>query len=308
MARYRRRYRRWSGRSSQPTQYSVLSGLLGEGVWDIRAAFLALDEDALDQLLDDYGQIHGASAGQYARKAYPKWKSGSTKLSGQTMQRLVELVPPYLEPDQRHHILLKVLKKHKRTPPSQTIRVNIKEPQEGFRQIDEALANVRASEPLAYLPEHVMEAAKWLYDDDVTAARAMLGESMKIETDMLRESAARELGLMRRTISNGQVKAATYTVETPVSRLHVIAYSPSKCYVATVCFGQHSPKTETLRTWRDDVLVNHRKGRDFIVWYYQNGQRLAEIAERHPLVRHISRLAIGFLASSIQRLRRKHDR
>lgn len=307
MARYRRRYRRWSGRSSQPTHYSVLSGLLGDGVWDIRAAFLGLDEDALDQLLDDYGQLHGSSAGQYARKAYPKWKSGATKLSGQTMQRLVELVPPYLEPDQRHQILLKVLKKHKRSPPSQTIRVNIKEPHDGFRQIDEALANVKASEPLAYLPEHVMEAAKWLYDDDVTAARAMLAESMKIETDMLRDNAARELGLMRRTISNGQVKAATYTVETPVSRLHVIAYSPSKCYVASVCFGQDAPKTKTLRAWRDDVLVNHKRGRDFIVWYYQNGQRLAELAERHPSIRHISRLAIGILASCVQHLRRKHD-
>ncbi|WP_312125790.1 CFI-box-CTERM domain-containing protein [Pseudomonas sp.] len=285
-----------------------MSGLLGEGVGDIRSAFLSLGEDALDQLLDDYGQIHGANAGQYARKAYPKWKDGTTKLSGRTMERLVELVPPYLEPEQRHNVLLKVLKKHKRIPPSQTIKVNINEPQEGFRQIDEALAGVYLTDPLAYLPEHVMEAAKWLYDDDMTAARAMLAESMRIETDMLRTNATRELGLMRRTISSGQVKSATYTVETPALRLHVIAYSPSMCYVATVCFGQQSPKTNALRAWRDSALVNHHLGRKFIVWYYQHGERMADIAKRHSIILLTSQIAIGILATWAQRHGSRHER
>jgi hypothetical protein len=307
MARYRRSYRRWSGRSYQPTKYSVLAGILGDGVWDIRSAFLSLNEDALDQILEDYGQIHGAAAAQYARKTYSKWKDGSTKLSGQTMERLVELVPPYLEAEQRHNILLKVLKQHKRTPPSQTIRVNIKEPQEGFHQIDEVLSSIRVTDPLAYLPEHVMDAAKWLYDDDVTAARAMLAESMKIETDMLRNNAARELNLMRRTIASGQVKSANYSVETPVSRLHVIAYSPSKCYVATVCFGENAVETNALREWRDQVLATHQVGRKFIVWYYENGEKIAGIAARSPLIRLTSKFVIGIFARWVQRRRSSHE-
>ena len=307
MARYRRRYRRWSGRSYQPTKYSVLSGLLGDGVWDIRSAFLSLNDDALDQILDDYSQIHGAPAAQYARRTYSKWKDGSTKLSGQTMERLVELVPPYLESTQRHNVLLKVLKKHKRIPPSQTIRVNIKEPQEGFRQIDEALSSIQTTDALAYLPEHVMDAAKWLYDDDVTAARSMLAESIKIETDMLRDNAIRELGLMRRTLSSGQVKSANYSVETPVSRLHVIAYNPSKCYVATVCFGESADETKALRCWRDQVLINYRIGREFIVWYYQHGEQLADIANRNLMIRLSSQFAIGMLAKWVQRRGSKHE-
>lgn len=307
MARYKRRYRRWSGRTSQPTKYSVLSGLLGDGVWDIRSAFLLLNDDALDQILEDYSQIHGAPAAQYARRAYPKWKDGSTKLSGQTMERLVELVPPYLEPDQRHEVLLKILKKHKRILPSKSIRVNIKEPQEGFRQIDDALSGIRVTDPLAYLPEHVMDAAKWLYDDDVTAARSMLAESMKIETDMLRDNAVRELELMRRTLSSGQVKSANYSVETPVSRLHVVAYNPSKCYVATVCFGEHADETNALRRWRDQILVNHHIGREFIVWYYQHGEKLAVIANRNTIFRLSSQFAIGMLAKWVQRRGSKHE-
>lgn len=307
MARYRRSYRRWSGRNYQPAKYSVLVGLLGDGVWDIRSAFLSLDEEALALILEDYGQIYGASAAQYARKAYPKWKAGSTKLSGQTMERLVELVPPYLEPEQRHSVLIKVLKKHKRNPPSQTIRINIKDPQSGFAQLEGALSGIQISDPLAFLPEHVMEAAKWLYDDDVTAARAMLAESMKVETEMLRTNAIRDLELMRRTIASGQVKSANYTVETPAGRLNVVAFSPSKCFVATVCFGEYAPETEALRGWRDDFLLKYRVGREFVVWYYRNGESIAAIVNRSHMLRHASRFVVGTLARLVIHLRSKHE-
>src|SRR5690606_33282474 len=126
MARYRRSYRSWRGRSygSKPTKYDALRSLFGDAVADMRGAFLALEEDALDSLMSDYGAIHGEAAERYARKTFPSWKSGSTKLSGQTLERLVELIQPYLEPEQRHSILIKVLDKHKRSGTHRTIRVN----------------------------------------------------------------------------------------------------------------------------------------------------------------------------------------
>jgi hypothetical protein len=148
MARYHRRYRSWRGRSyrSQPTKYQALYALFGDAVSDIRSAFLALEDDALDSLLSDYGSIHGESAARYSRKTYPSWRSGSTNLSGQTLERLVELVQPYLGAKQRHDILLKVLHKHKPRPTSQSIRVNITEPAEGFQMIDDAIRKLRAED------------------------------------------------------------------------------------------------------------------------------------------------------------------
>lgn len=300
MARYRRHYRSWRGRSySKPTKYSALSSLLGDAVLDIRKAFLSLEEDALDSILADYGSIHGDSAGQYARKTYPKWKSGSTKLSGQTMERLIELVPPYLEPDQRHDILLKVLGKHKRSSPYQTIKVNVKDPTEGFREIDQALVNLKADDPLAFIPERVMEAAKWLYDDDMTAARAMIAEATRIETEILRASTVKEVGLLKRTILNGQVKAANYSVHTPVNKLSVVAYTPSKCFVATVCFGQHAAETNALRAWRDDYLAHHKLGRDFIVWYYTRGEAIANTVEKSVILKLMSKFCVGMIAKLV---------
>lgn len=309
MARYRRKYRSWRGRgySSKPTRYDALTSLFGGAVADMRKAFLTLEEDALDSLMSDYGSIHGDAAERYARKTYPNWKSGSTKLSGQTLERLVELIQPYLEPEQRHDILLKVLSKHKRSGTHQSIRVNIKEPAEGFRLIDSALETLRSEDPLAFIPEHVMEAAKWLYDDDMTAARAMLAEATRAETDLLRANAIKEVGLLKRTISSGQVKSASYSVKTPVSTLSVVAYTPSKCFVATVCFGADAPETNALRVWRDDYLIHSSAGRDFIVWYYTHGEAIANVVQKYKPLKAASKLVIGAIAGLVKTHGERHE-
>jgi hypothetical protein len=82
----RSRYRSWRSRgygsSYTPSKNTMLTRLFGGGVSEIRRAFLNLDDDALDELFSDYGSIYGDSAEKYARKTFPKWKSGATNLSG----------------------------------------------------------------------------------------------------------------------------------------------------------------------------------------------------------------------------------
>lgn len=101
----RRKYTNWRGRgygrNAGSLKYSALFRNFGSIIGEVRSAFFALEDDALDALFNDYGVIHGSSAESYARKTFPSWKSGKTSLSGQTLERLVELVPPYLEPEQR---------------------------------------------------------------------------------------------------------------------------------------------------------------------------------------------------------------
>lgn len=309
MARYRRRYRSWRGRgySSKPTKYDALTGLFGEAVSDMRKAFLILAEDALDSLMSDYGSIHGDSAERYARNTYPRWKSGATKLSGQTLERLIELIQPYLSAEERHDILLKVLSKHKRSGANQSIRVNIKEPKEGFRQIDDALEKLRSEDPLAFIPEHVMEAATWLYDDDMTAARAMLAEATRAETDLLRANAIKEVSLLKRTISSGQVKSANYSVQTPISTLSVVAYTPSNCFVATVCFGVDAPETNALRRWRDNYLIHIPAGRNFIVWYYTHGETIANVIQKYKPLKAACKLFVGAIAGLVRRYGERYE-
>ena len=299
----RRRYRSWRSRgwggSSGPSKYSVLVGLFGEAVGEIRRAFLNLDEDALDELFADYGAIHGDSAAKYARKTFPKWKSGATNLSGQTMERLVELVPPYLSPEQRFSVLQLVLKRHKKSAPYRTVKINVKEPASGLAELHSALASMTHDAVLAHLPDSVMKAASWLCDDDITAARAMLAEAERLENDMIRSKAAREIELLRKVISSGQVQTANYSVEMPAGTLNVVAYSPSKCFVSTVCFGESAPETMALRYWRDDYLAEKTWGRKFIVWYYSNGERLAQLVARSNALRLLFRVGIGIFVKAL---------
>jgi hypothetical protein len=246
----------------------------------------------LDELLADYGSIYGGLAEKYARKTFPKWKSGATNLSGQTMERLVELVPPYLTPEQRFFILQLVLKTHKKSGPQKTIKINVKEPSAGFQKLENSLRSMSHDDVLAHLPENVMDAAKWLYDHDITSVRAMLAEAERHENDLIRASAEKEIALLKRTISNGQVQAACYSVVMPAGKLSVVAYSPSKCYVATVCFGEDSKETVTLRKWRDSYLIDREWGRKSTIFYYNNGENIAKIAKRSIFLRNSSRILI----------------
>jgi hypothetical protein len=81
---------------------------------------------------------------------------------------------------------------------------------------------------LSHIPEQVMEAASWLYDDDITATRAVLADADKVATEIAKSSALKEIVLLERTIKSGQVKTANYSVEMPAGSINVTAYTPSK--------------------------------------------------------------------------------
>ena len=269
------RYRHaWNNPESKKT---ALERRFGGAANEITRAFYALDMRSIDALMRDYGKIYGKQAEDYARRTMPKWRSGTVNLSGQTLERLIQLVPPFLTPQKRLEILELILKRYERSPKTQRIEINVKKPDEGLAQIDNALRNIGVTDEMAYLPAGVMDTAKWLYADDVTTARAMLSKLSAAETRALKESAVREIELLKRTINSGQVKNANYTVNTPGGNLVISASTPSFCFVATVCFGNTDPRTNTLRKWRDETLRHSPVGRRFIIWYYGNGPRLAQV-------------------------------
>lgn len=299
MAYYRSwRSRGWRG-SSAPSKYTVLAGLFGAAVPKIHLAFLCLNADALDELFSDYGAIHGESAEKYARKTFPKWRSNATVLSGQTMERLIELVPPYLSAEQRFSILRLVISHHKKSSLTRTVKINIKEPEQGFSELQQILASMSHDNALAHLPENAMKAATWLYDDDSTASRAMLAEAELLENELIRNTAIREIELLRRTISTGQIKSANYNVAMPAGKLNVIVFTPSKCFVATVCFGQDAPETVALRKWRDIYLIEQDWGRKFIVWYYNNGEKIAKLLSYSIVLKVFAKFCISMIAKII---------
>ncbi len=306
MGRYRSwRYRRRFG-SQTPSKYRVLMSYFGDAITDIRQAFFNFDTDALDSMLSDYGDMYGSSAESYARKTFPLWKSGNTKLSGQTMERLVELVPPYLSANQRYDLLSKVIHKHKvKCTTYKSIRINVKEPSLGFSELNSALDSMSHDDMLAHIPENVMKAASWLYDDDISAARAMLAQATRLENELIKSNAKKEIELLRKTISTGQVQSASYSVTMPAGQLNVVAYTPSKCFIATVCYGEQAWETQVLRYWRDSHLINTSYGRSFIVWYYTHGEHLSKIIEKHKVIKLLTKSMVSPLVKFVYFCNRK---
>jgi len=62
------------------------------------------------------------------------------------------------------------------------------------------------------------------------------------------------------------------------------------CFVATAGFGSYfHPNVEILRNFRDSVLSKFHSGREFIRFYYKNGERPARFIEKRPFLRTVSR-------------------
>ena len=87
----------------------------------------------------------------------------------------------------------------------------------------------------------------------------------------------------------------------PAGTVNVVAYSPSFWYVATACFGQSAPQTLVLRSWRDSYLINQPWGRNFIVWYYKNGEELSRFTQKSPVIKIIFKVLINVVVSIISK-------
>ena len=220
----------WRYKPRPATHVDQLSSMFGNAVGQIKNAFLEFEPDALNSLMEDYGARHGAAAENYARKTFPDWKRRATALSGQTLQRLIALVPPYLSATVRYELLQEVLKQQSSKgggTAAKVIRINSEEPDAGFAELDAALYAMRHEDALAHISERVMNAAKWLYDDDITAARAMLAMAKARENEIIKAGAAKDIELLRRTVRTGQVREAHYSVQMPAGSLAVEVFTPN---------------------------------------------------------------------------------
>lgn len=220
--------RRYRGRkASRSTIPYVLRPILGS----VCQAFLELYGEQLDELFVEYGLAHGKAAEAYARKTFPAWRRGDTNLSGQTMERLISLVPPHLTTEQRVALLKQLARPHEyRTTGRKSvgITINAEAPQEGFDRVEAGFESLKFDEALLSLPEHLMQAATWLYDDDVTAARGILAEAKRLETNAVLEQARKDVDLLKRTVQSQQVQQASYSVTLPAGTLSISVYTPHK--------------------------------------------------------------------------------
>ena len=85
---------------------------------------------------------------------------------------------------------------------------------------------------------------------------------------------------MQHSQSSDYEFSQTHRSEQGDARITVSRRTESKkfCFVATACFDDiDHPVVSDLRAFRDERLEKNAWGRSFISWYYDNGERLAEV-------------------------------
>jgi hypothetical protein len=234
---YRRR-RRWH--SSGPSKKTVLLYQFGEVVQDVEHTFFHLPSYELEALFLDYGENYGKSAESYARRTYGDWKSGRTKLSGSTAERLLELLPQHLSASERFDLVKKLRAKYI-CRQSEYITVT---PENWRTPVKDAINKVIAKTQEFHLPEALAQKATWLSGGDVAAAQRLLHAAEEDEARL--RSAYLEAEFKRIEIFIGHVrdaKSANHTISVPQGDIHVTVAIPKPTFwekaFGTATGGKH---------------------------------------------------------------------
>jgi hypothetical protein len=204
---------------------------------DIESIFLNLDKNSLEHIFCQYGKEYGNNAERYARNTFPKWKQGVTKLSGQTAERLLNLLPPFLSQAKRYELVKKLREYYmNKRHSNQSVTTS----QEHWKQDLLPVINtvVERSNNFA-LPEELKMRATWLAGGDAEGANKIL-TSVEQEEARLR-TAYLDVEFKRiehyvNIVENTQ--SVSHTIVLPQGKIHVTIQQKKKPFINRVFGGR----------------------------------------------------------------------
>ncbi|MUH98445.1 hypothetical protein GNP63_18125 [Aliivibrio fischeri] len=238
MRRYRyrqRRYRGWS--NSKPSKVSVLVNLIGHNALNmIIQRFYKSSPEELDLMLRLYGAEHGESAKKYARTSIGKWKSGTVKISGQTQDRLVRLIPACLNTDERYVIAKEICTYHLNQKYKKTVNISIntEEPTNGLNALSTAIQGFYEADDIVELPERLTKAITWLADDDVTIARSILAQVEEEEAKLIESKAYEEVDAIESLLKKDEIDHLNQRIEFPNGYIQISTFTPRKPFIQRI--------------------------------------------------------------------------
>lgn len=213
-----RRHRNWG--SYRVSKRKELSYMFADIDKDIESIFFSLDAFSLDSILTKYGKAFGDSAERYARNTYPLWKKGTRKLSGQTAERLLNLLPPFLPSDTRY-ALIKKLRDHYMTRQRLTEHITTS-PEDWKEALSPLIGRYVETSSSFRLPEALQKRAAWLSGGDTQSANKILASVEQEEANLRTAYLAAEF---RRIDEYVQIientKSVTHTITLPQGTIYV---------------------------------------------------------------------------------------
>ncbi len=145
---------------------------------DLVKVLLGLREESLNELLKLHGEQFGPSAARYARQTYCKWKAGEVRPNRRTFDRLLIHLPKVMSFDLKCEVLRRLREEYCAKDNYQiTVYTDI------WKETLAPLAeNIIERAYTAELPVHVGRRLRWLSDNEMHVARAILAESQAQES------------------------------------------------------------------------------------------------------------------------------
>lgn len=211
MRRYRRSYGYNYGSPRVSARDALSRAVVGIDA-DIELIFLSLPKHQLESVFERYGAAHGSTAESYARQTYAKWKGRSVKMSGQTAERLFNLVPPCLSSDVCFD-LVKKLRAGYLQPTKQRL---VTTPQTWRQDLAEPLLTLVSRSSTFSLPVNVTKRAAWLTNGDTAAAQSLLAAAEQEEAIIRVRYLEAEFRRIEELILNIEnTRSVTHTISLP---------------------------------------------------------------------------------------------
>ena len=136
---------------------------LGGTDTDVKNWFFSLSPNKRSTIFKKYGQKYGPSKEEYARIAYPRWKSGRKRMSGLVAERLFNLLPPMM-PAKDKLSLVESLWKH--VGPEKKILIIAGTESSTESVIDHVEEEVSKLTTDWVVPDQMVNRFKWLAQND----------------------------------------------------------------------------------------------------------------------------------------------
>lgn len=127
----------------------------------------------------ELGRIYGTGVEEYANETRWDWRSGITKPSGKTTNRIVKIAPKFLSQEDKNHLVSLIAKKYLVSPSKshdcyvfevdKPLAPQLEEAKKGISEF----AKPRQAQMPA-IPDKLFGSMTWLYENDAKAVQAVL--------------------------------------------------------------------------------------------------------------------------------------
>lgn len=180
---------------------------------DIKTAFFALTPSQLRQVFRDYRLKHGDSRADYAYRAYEKWKTGEVQMTGEVCERLLAIVPKYLEFGVKYELVEKLWRKQDSTVFNITLNPKM-DVNAAIDLIHNSLNNMKSTA----IPQAIIDRLGWLAEGDGDIAKELYRQVIDCEFALIQENLRHELWLLfrlHREMPENVVVQATHKFKVP---------------------------------------------------------------------------------------------